>query len=292
LISCGANVSPTRLDGVPRPVRRCNPPPSAIKPGEHGSITFDPPPFHADAWRGKFAATVVINPAGDRSLAGEDYQVSYMLPNYGLVPVARGKLAADRRIVFENIAPSGTNEPVNSCWVEIGGERLGQFTVKDQPAPQDFAMRMPPRVGDLAGGEAQGLATGQPVRIADYRGRVVFLEFWATWCGPCREPMEKLIALGNRRGDAWHKDVALVAIGIDNDREQLRRYVRQNGLTTVQQLWSPQDDSKTTSAHAVYSISGVPTAVLIDRDGRILWRGHPASIDLEGKIENLLNSKP
>ncbi len=43
---------------------------------------------------------------------------------------------------------------------------------------------------------------------------------------------------------SWRNDVALVAVGIDNDREQLRRYVQQNGLATVQHLWSPQDKSE------------------------------------------------
>jgi thiol-disulfide isomerase/thioredoxin len=261
-----------------------------LKPNEQGSITFDPPPFHADAWRGKFAATVVVSPSGDRTLEGEDYQVSYMLPSYGLLTVAKGKLGAEGRIALENIAPSGTSPYGGQYWVEVGGERLGEFRVKDQAARQEFPLLMPLSSGDRADvGEALDLATGRPVRIADFRGRVVFLEFWATWCGPCRQPMEKLVALGKRRGDAWRKGVALVAVGIDNNREHLHRYVQQNGLATVQHLWSPEDKSeKCANAHAAYSITGVPTAFLIGRDGRIVWRGHPASLDLEAKIEAML----
>jgi RNA polymerase sigma factor (sigma-70 family) len=261
-----------------------------VKPNGQASITFDPPPFHTDAWRGKLSAIVVVSPAGDRTLEGEDYRVSYVLPQYGLLPVAKGKLPNDGKILLDNLAPSGTNPVGGQYWVEVGDERLGEFRVKDQPARQEFPFRMPLRDGDRADiGEALDLMTGQPVRFADFRGRVVFLEFWSTWCGPCHQPMEKLAALAKRRGEAWRKDVALVAVGIDNDREHLRRYVQQHGLATVQHLWSPEDQSeKTANAHAAYSITGVPTAFLIRRDGRIVWRGHPASLDLEARIEAML----
>jgi thiol-disulfide isomerase/thioredoxin len=138
-------------------------------------------------------------------------------------------------------------------------------------------------------GVALDLETGRPMKIADFRGRIVYLEFWATWCGPCSEPIRRLADLGKRRGRAWNKDVALVAVGIDNERDPLRKYVLQHGLDTIQQLWSPQDkSSETANAHAAYTITGVPTAFLIDRDGRIVWRGHPASLDAETKIEALL----
>ena len=261
-----------------------------LKPGEEISVAFDPPPFNPDAWRGKLSANVMIGPAGDRSPAGEEYRISYMLPNYGLLPVAKGTLGTDGRITIEYIAASGTSEYGGQYSVEVGGERLGEFKVMDQPARQDFPLRMPLRAGDLAAvGVALDLEAGRAVKIADFRGRIVYLEFWATWCGPCSEPIRRLADLGKRRREAWQKDVVLVAVGIDNERDPLRKYVLQHGLGTIQHLWSPQDKSAdTANAHAAYTITGVPTAFLIDRDGRIVWRGHPASLDAETKIEALL----
>jgi hypothetical protein len=101
--------------------------------------------------------------------------------------------------------------------------------------------------------------------------------------------MEHLVALAKRRGSSWGDKVALVAVGIDKDREELRRHVQQHDDAPIRYLWSPQDgDSMAGSAYADYVISAVPTAFLIGRDGRIVWRGHPASIALERKIDELI----
>ncbi|AGA30104.1 thiol-disulfide isomerase-like thioredoxin [Singulisphaera acidiphila DSM 18658] len=261
-----------------------------LKPGEHATLTLDPPPFNPDAWRGKLSATVIVNPAGDRTLKDEEYRVSYILPNYGYLPVAKGMLGSEGKIVLENLAPSGSNPFGGQYTVDVAGEPLGHFNLKDKPERQEFPFRIPLQSGDLAAdSEVQDLETSKPVRISDFRGRVVFLEFWATWCGPCREPRQKLDALGKRHGKDWGNDVALIAIGTDNDREVLRRHVQQNGLTNIRNFWSPQDHpEQASSAYAAYSISRVPTAFLIGRDGRILWRGHPQSLEVESKIEELL----
>ncbi len=80
------------------------------------------------------------------------------------------------------------------------------------------------------------------ISTADFRGRIVFLEFWATWCGPCQEPMQRLVDLARRRGGDWSKDVALVTVGIDQDREPLLREVQQQGPTAIRHLWSPADE--------------------------------------------------
>jgi thiol-disulfide isomerase/thioredoxin len=262
-----------------------------LAPGERASVTFEPPPFNPDAWRGHRSATVIIRPAGDRPLAGEEYRVFYTLANYGALQVAQGKLDRSGTIALNGIAPSGSSPYGGQYAVQVAGESLGNFRVKDEPERQEFPLQMPPRTGDLiVDAEAQDLDTGKPVRLSEFRGQVVLLEFWATWCGPCREPMQRLVALAKRRGESWHNDVALIAIGIDNDRQQLRAHVERNGLKGVRHLWSPQEEHARSSSSAVaaYAISGVPTAFLIGRDGRIAWRGHPQSIEAESAIDKLI----
>jgi thiol-disulfide isomerase/thioredoxin len=260
-----------------------------LKPGVPNLVTFDAPRFDPDAWKGTRSAVVVIQPAGERPVEGEDYRVSFVLANYGTVPVASGKLGTDGKIVLERIAASGSNPLGGDYWVEVAGESLGKFRVEDRAEPQEFALRMPFRAGDRISGLALDLETGRSIPLAEFRGRVVFLEFWATWCGPCREPMERLVALDKKRGEAGRKDLALVAVGIDNDRAVLQRQSRHYGAPGVRFLWSPADGSDPgADAHARFSIFAVPTAFLIGKDGKIAWRGHPLSIDVEKKIDELL----
>jgi RNA polymerase sigma factor (sigma-70 family) len=265
----------------------------SLKAGETTSAMFEPTPFRADAWRGTRSAVITLKAPGDRSPKGERYSVAYMLPHYGRLQVAEGQLGSDGRIALERIAASGINPAGGYYMVEVDGEYVGQFRVEEQTARQEFTFSMPAHAGDVApDGSGIDLATAKPKRISDYRGRVVFLEFWASWCGPCREPMERLAALAKRRSAAWRNDVSLVAIGIDNERDQLWKHIQQRGLATFQHLWSPDDHSEpSATAHASYGIRSVPAAFLIDRDGRILWRGHPASIDVESRIEQLLQRK-
>ena len=66
-----------------------------LRAGERG-----PAPFDTNAWRGQHSAVIIVRPAGVRTLGDANYQVSYMLPNYGLLPVAKGKLGADGRIAL------------------------------------------------------------------------------------------------------------------------------------------------------------------------------------------------
>src|SRR5262249_28084845 len=108
---------PTGLEAPPRTYPHLRQPdPEA---GEPASVTFDPPPFNPEGWRGKLSATVLVRPAGEQSLAGTDYRVSYNLANYGSVAVASGKLAPDGKIALENIAPSGTNPVGGQYTVEV-----------------------------------------------------------------------------------------------------------------------------------------------------------------------------
>ncbi len=79
--------------------------------------------------------------------------------------------------------------------------------------------------------------------------------------------------------------MALVAVGIDQDREPLLREVQQQGPTAIWHLWSPADEARWSGT--AYAVSGVPTAFLIDPDGRIVWRGHPGSLEIEREIAKL-----
>jgi peroxiredoxin len=102
---------------------------------------------------------------------------------------------------------------------------------------------------------------GTPVRLSSLKGKVVFLNFWATWCPPCREEMPSMEALYQRfRG----RDLEFLALDIQEGREAVAAFMKEHGLTFPAALDS------TGRISAQYGIRGIPTTFIIDRDGGIV----------------------
>lgn len=105
------------------------------------------------------------------------------------------------------------------------------------------------------------LAGGPQRTLADYRGKVVVMNFWASWCDPCRSEAPLL--------ERWHKRIARggrgTVLGIDvlDVSGDARKFTRQYGLT-YSQLRDPRDELR-----PKYGVSGVPETVVIDPRGRI-----------------------
>ncbi len=102
------------------------------------------------------------------------------------------------------------------------------------------------------------LADGSVFRLSDHRGKTVIINFWATWCPPCREEMPALERLYRQ-----HKDhgLVLVAISIDADPKVVEPYVRASKLTFPIAL-----DPKADVANA-YGVRALPSSFVVDRDG-------------------------
>jgi len=139
----------------------------------------------------------------------------------------------------------------------------------------------------------------QPVSLDTLRGRVVLIDFWATWCGPCRVTIPKLNALHRK-----YKDRGLVVLGLtdfesgvegggESRAEQLaylRRYKRENGVAYGFAVAETHDNN------ANYGVSSIPTAVLLDRRGRVRFITVSADDDearaLASMVEKLIEEKP
>jgi cytochrome c biogenesis protein CcmG, thiol:disulfide interchange protein DsbE len=96
------------------------------------------------------------------------------------------------------------------------------------------------------------------VRLSDYHGKVVLLNFWATWCAPCIQEMPGLLALHHDR-----PDLAILAVSIDEDEDAYKRFIalRQVDLITV------RDPAE--KAARLYHTEGWPETYIIDRQGVI-----------------------
>ncbi len=265
--------------------------------GQPERIEFHPTPFDPNAFRGTRTAVVKIRKSDGTPAQGRNASVTYFDGHYGAHTVFKGAVPATGEIVLTGLTdkslPSSYLYPAYT--VEIDNRRVGAFGFAGEEPTQQFEFFLPPSVGDMAPDlELTSLASGKTTRLSDFRGKVVFLEFWATWCGPCQEPMAKLNALRNEQNDAWKDRVALVPVGLDAESARVRSHVQQRGWTGLDHFWSGGEgggDFEAPAARA-FVVSGVPEAVLIGPDGRVLWRGHPldksGGQDLKARIEGAL----
>jgi thiol-disulfide isomerase/thioredoxin len=105
---------------------------------------------------------------------------------------------------------------------------------------------------------------GMPVSLADFRGRVILLNFWATWCAPCVAEMPSLDRLEAMLGG---KDFTVIALSEDLSPTAIGPFFSEHGLTRLRRYHDPAG-----ALARAFSLRGLPTTVLIDREGRVLGR--------------------
>ena len=106
------------------------------------------------------------------------------------------------------------------------------------------------------------------MNLSDLRGKVVLLNFWATWCPPCRAEMPELNALYRRYGN--EKDFVVLGVDLQERPEDVASFARQNNISFPLLV---DHDGRVTGQD--YRIRTLPASVIIDREGRIRdsWSG-------------------
>jgi len=127
---------------------------------------------------------------------------------------------------------------------------------------------------------------GQEITLSRLKGKVVLLDFWATWCGPCRESIPHLIQLYKN-----YRENGLELIGMDVDKgdvETVRKFVKSMDIP-YPIIVAPEDVVRS------YRVNGIPTTILIDKEGNVRERiaGFSDSIaqELTRKVAELTSEK-
>jgi thiol-disulfide isomerase/thioredoxin len=103
-------------------------------------------------------------------------------------------------------------------------------------------------------------ASGAAVRLAELKGRVVLIDFWASWCGPCERSFPALDALYRE----WHaRGFDVVAINLDEHRKDADRFLDKH-THEMPVVFDPRGESP-----RAFDVQGMPTSILVDRSGTI-----------------------
>ena len=111
---------------------------------------------------------------------------------------------------------------------------------------------------------------GDTMTLSKLKGKVVLIDFWATWCGPCRGEIPQVKQIWNT-----HKNEAFTIIGIsaDQDPDTLNTFLQQEGITWPQYY----EANGTTNVSDMYNVHSIPHTILVDK------KGHIAEVNLRGE---------
>ncbi|RLE34464.1 hypothetical protein DRJ24_03875 [Candidatus Acetothermia bacterium] len=156
-----------------------------------------------------------------------------------------------------------------------------QAPAADRPSI-DESIPVGTSVGNRAPDFTLRALNGGPVTLSSFLGKVVILDFWASWCYPCRISMPALHALWERYRD---QGVVLLGVSLDRSESNAEGYLKANGYTDVTALWESPYASQAVAKR--YGVSGIPHTFVIDRNGIIRFSGHPTQLTAS-LIESLL----
>ena len=165
--------------------------------------------------------------------------IALMLMACNNAPAATVPPTEAPKVVIESPTPAPAATPVPEQKEEAGK------TEEERPMAIDFT--------------ATNLLTGEEISLSDYRGKIVFLNFWGSWCPPCRAEMPAFEEVYEQYGD----DVVIIGVGINDSEENLIKFAKSIGITY------PIVYDRTSEIARHYRIRSLPTTYRINQKGEI-----------------------
>ena len=123
---------------------------------------------------------------------------------------------------------------------------------------------------------------GKPVSVNSFKGKYLLIDFWASWCGPCRMENPNVVEAYN---EFKGKNFTILGVSLDKDRDSWKKAIAQDHLS-----WTHISDLKYWNSQAVetFGFQGIPFNVLVDPSGKVIAQELRGK-DLENKLKEVLN---
>jgi thiol-disulfide isomerase/thioredoxin len=129
---------------------------------------------------------------------------------------------------------------------------------------------------------------GKELALSDFKGKVVYIDVWATWCGPCRKEFPAMKELENQYHD--NKDIVFIGVNVDisKDIQKWKNFLEKEQLAGIQIF---AGDKANAELMKPYKISGIPRFILVGKDGKLVMADapRPSSTEIRATLDNALN---
>lgn len=174
----------------------------------------------------------------------------------------------------------------NSLYIKYAQEFINTYQEKypDIAAQlkKEIDLRTQFEEGQVAPDFTQDTPEGEPFSLSDLRGKYVLIDFWASWCGPCRRENPNVVRLYDQYKD---KGFDILGVSLDNDKSRWLAAIEKDQLT-----WKHVSDLKGWSNNVAqqYNIRSIPSTILIDPEGKIVAKNLRGT-SLEAKLKELFD---